>query len=327
MPSLRLPHLESESIRALARRLVEQGSRFREKDGTRECTFQDKGKRGWWKVQWDGDDRWTSARPSSLDAVATEPPQPFSPFKHVEVGSRLRKKDGTKEGTLMGKGTKGWWKILWDGDDQTVNTRPSTVALANGAARGPRAPPRPAASAPRVDDSPGAAIAEDEEQPALRFAAGDRVEARWKGGSRYYSGTVLSAAPSRTSRRGPTYAVKYDDGDVESHVPEALVRRGPRGASPAEADEPQLACPVCLEDLGDATALECGHHMHAACLRQYAASRWFEVKATSARRSPRKPTISCPICRKVTRERADDEDALPGLTRERKRKRPRVATA
>ena len=96
-------------------------------------------------------------------------------------------------------------------------------------------------------------------------------------------------------------------------------------AAPAEADEPQLACPVCLEDLGDATALECGHHMHAACLRQYAASRWFEVKATSARRSPRKPTISCPICRKVTRERADDEDALPGLTRERRRKRPRVA--
>ena len=66
-------------------------------------------------------------------------------------------------------------------------------------------------------------------------------------------------------------------------------------------------------------------YMHAACLRQYAASRWFEVKATSARRSPRKPTISCPICRKVTRERADDEDALPGLTRERRRKRPRVA--
>ena len=180
---------------------------------------------------------------------------------------------------------------------------------------------------PAIDSTrpPGGAIAEDEEEPALRFAAGDRVEARWKGGSRYYSGTVLSAAPSRTSRRGPTYAVKYDDGDVESHVPEALVRRGPRGTSPAEADEPQLACPVCLEDLGDATALECGHHMHAACLRQYAASRWFEVKATSARRSPRKPTISCPICRKVTRERADDEDALPGLTRERKRKRPRVA--
>ncbi|KAH8070808.1 hypothetical protein JL721_4721 [Aureococcus anophagefferens] len=124
---------ESEH-RALARRLVEQGSRFREKDGTRECTFQDKGKRGWWKVQWDGDDRWTSARPSSLDAVATEPPQPFSPFKHVEVGSRLRKKDGTKEGTLMGKGTKGWWKILWDGDDQT------SVASASDSARRPPAP-------------------------------------------------------------------------------------------------------------------------------------------------------------------------------------------
>ena len=102
-------------------------------------------------------------------------------------------------------------------------------------------------------------------------------------------------------------------------------RAGPARDVPGGGGRAAARLPVCLEDLGDATALECGHHMHAACLRQYAASRWFEVKATSARRSPRKPTISCPICRKVTRERADDEDALPGLTRERRRKRPRVA--
>ena len=64
--------------------------------------------------------------------------------------------------------------------------------------------------------------------------------------------------------------------------------------------------------------------MHESCLRQYAASMWFEVKP-AARKSPRKQTVQCPICRVATKERAeggDDEMALADLA-DAPRKRPR----
>jgi len=56
------------------------------------------------------------------------------------VGARLRKKDDTKECTLLSKSTNGWWKIQWDGDVRKVSARPSTLVLADDDTA-PAAPP------------------------------------------------------------------------------------------------------------------------------------------------------------------------------------------
>ena len=47
---------------------------------------------------------------------------------------------------------------------------------------------------------------------------GDRVLARWKDGPTYFGATVTGVAAASEDRRGATYALKYDDGDVESKV-------------------------------------------------------------------------------------------------------------
>ena len=58
--------------------------------------------------------------------------------------------------------------------------------------------------------------------------------------------------------------------------------------------EPTRRCPICLEDLDDATALACGHQFHAACVQELAATAW----ANGARRSRDRGTaVLCPLCR------------------------------
>jgi hypothetical protein len=67
------------------------------------------------------------------------------------------------------------------------------------------------------------------------FRAGDRVEARWMGGSEpglegWYGAKVVSASPSRT---GVTYSLLYDDGGEDDGVRESDVRATPGGRSSA----------------------------------------------------------------------------------------------
>ena len=53
-------------------------------------------------------------------------------------------------------------------------------------------------------------------------------------------------------------------------------------------------CPICREDLDDASALACGHQFHAACVQELAATAW----ANGARRSRDRGTaVLCPLCR------------------------------
>ncbi|KAH8068804.1 hypothetical protein JL721_6371 [Aureococcus anophagefferens] len=55
-------------------------------------------------------------------------------------------------------------------------------------------------------------------------------------------------------------------------------------------------CPVCLEDLGDdATALDCGHRIHASCLEEYSKNAWAD--GTAATRTRRGTRLTCPCCR------------------------------
>jgi len=59
---------------------------------------------------------------------------------------------------------------------------------------------------------------------------------------------------------------------------------------PPSAEE----CPICLDVLDDASALDCGHRFHAGCIREVIAAS----ASTATRGSAR---VECPMCRRVTR--------------------------
>ena len=67
-------------------------------------------------------------------------------------------------------------------------------------------------------------------------------------------------------------------------------------AKDAEASGAQVAeCPICLEELDDASPLlACDHRFHAACLQELAAAAWAEG---AARTRARGTAVLCPCCR------------------------------
>ena len=52
-------------------------------------------------------------------------------------------------------------------------------------------------------------------------------------------------------------------------------------------------CPICREDLDDASSLACGHQFHAACLQELAAHAVGAARRTRARGT----AVLCPCCR------------------------------
>ena len=76
-------------------------------------------------------------------------------------------------------------------------------------------------------------------------------------------------------------------GAVATQAPAASAKR-PRAPPPDK-------CPICLENLDDASpALACGHRIHEACVRQLAATAW----ADGAKRTRGRGTaVLCPLCR------------------------------
>lgn len=62
--------------------------------------------------------------------------------------------------------------------------------------------------------------------PAALLDMGTKIEARYKGRDRWFTGIV-----ARTHQKEHSYDIHYDDGDEETHVPQDLVR--PHGASTA----------------------------------------------------------------------------------------------
>ncbi|KAH8097757.1 hypothetical protein JL720_667 [Aureococcus anophagefferens] len=83
------------------------------------------------------------------------------------------------------------------------------------------------------------------------------------------------------------------------NVPPAPKRPRVEKAAPPRAEKapPRVdPCPVCLEDLGDdATALDCGHRIHASCLEEYSKNAWAD--GTAATRTRRGTRLTCPCCR------------------------------
>ena len=64
---------------------------------------------------------------------------------------------------------------------------------------------------------------------------------------------------------------------------------------PPPAPPPSDACPICLENLDDASpALACDHRFHAACVKELVATAW----ADGAKRTRGRGTaVQCPLCR------------------------------
>ena len=98
----------------------------------------------------------------------------------------------------------------------------------------PAAAPRPPSPAPAPEPVSPPPPAE-----APRYQVGDQVEARWKGGERYYPALVLVA------RVDGSVDIRYTDGDTESRVPPTLLRplsrrrgRARRAPSPRRAPTP-----------------------------------------------------------------------------------------
>ena len=58
------------------------------------------------------------------------------------------------------------------------------------------------------------------------YKMGDKVEARFKGGTRWHPGRIANV------NRDGTYDVRYDDGDEERRVESRMIRKLSRSSSP-----------------------------------------------------------------------------------------------
>ena len=85
----------------------------------------------------------------------------------------------------------------------------------------------------------------------------------------------------------------YPDG---TRPPPLLTRAGRRTRDvPPPSPPPPDECPICLENLDDASpALACDHRFHAACVQELVAKAWAEgAKRTRSRGT----AVLCPLCR------------------------------
>ena len=101
----------------------------------------------------------------------------------------------------------------------------------------PAAAPRPPSPVPAPASPPPPALPAPAEGP--RYQVGDQVEARWKGGERYYPALVLVA------RVDGSVDLRYTDDDTESRVPPSLLRplaRRRGRAQPGPSVDPKI-CP------------------------------------------------------------------------------------
>ena len=100
-------------------------------------------------------------------------------------------------------------------DDASVDDAAADDAAADTDEE-PAAAPRPPSPVPAPASPPPPALPAPAEGP--RYQVGDQVEARWKGGERYYPALVLVA------RVDGSVDLRYTDDDTESRVHPSLLR-------------------------------------------------------------------------------------------------------
>jgi len=127
----------------------------------------------------------------------------------IKEGDRVEAKfkGGSKyfKGTVTRVNRNGSYAIDYDDGDKEKFVRAKDVKKLAGS-------PRASRKGSDTEDEPG-------------LSKGDRVEARYKGGSKYYKGRI-----SRVNRDG-TYDIKYDDGDAEFMVRKSSIKSLERARS------------------------------------------------------------------------------------------------
>ena len=108
---------------------------------------------------------------------------------------------------------------------------------------------------------------------------------------------TATVPPRRTKKRKQ---IDWDEVIRAEAVVEAQRLELERAAASPQVDEEasgaQVAeCPICLEELDDASpSLACDHRFHATCLQELAATAWAEGVARTRARGT---AVLCPCCR------------------------------
>ena len=133
------------------------------------------------------------------------------------IEARYKGKSKWYKGSISRVNANGTYDILYDDGDTERGVRQSLIRR-RGRSSSPRRENATRRSKHSDDDN------DDDDFDGYR--RGDNIEARYKGKSKWYKGSI-----SRVNANG-TYDILYDDGDTERGVRESLIRRRGRSSSP-----------------------------------------------------------------------------------------------
>ena len=161
--------------------------------------------------------RANAARPSkhSDDDNDNDASDGFRRSDNIEA--RYKGKSKWYKGSISRVNANGTYDILYDDGDTERGVRESLIRR-----RGRSSSPRRENAARRNKYSDD----DNDNDASDGFRRSDKIEARYKGKSKWYKGSI-----SRVNANG-TYDILYDDGDTERGVRESLIRRRERSASP-----------------------------------------------------------------------------------------------
>jgi len=89
---------------------------------------------------------------------------------------------------------------------------------------------------------PGSGAGDDKKPKADTFEEGDKVEARFRGGAKWFPGRI-----KRMNRNG-SYDIRYEDGDTEGGVDVSMIRRPGGSSSPKKEEDIKKTKPDVFEE-------------------------------------------------------------------------------
>lgn len=149
----------------------------------------------------------------SRDRAGSDMESPVARAGHYRVGDNVEARFGGRarwfSATVERENRDGTYHLLYADGDEERAVQKDFIRLPESVRRsGSRSPGRRVVSG--VDD--GGTLG------GTSFHVGDKIEARYKRGRKWYKGTIRSACADGT------YDIRYDDGDTESGVDPGLVR-------------------------------------------------------------------------------------------------------
>eukprot|EP00953_Heterococcus_sp_UTEX-ZZ885_P003408 2370-Heterococcus_DN1.PRE.4 len=131
-----------------------------------------------------------------------------------KIEARYKGRSRYYSGTIKRANRDGTYDINYDDGERELSVDAELIRSAETAARS--SPSRGTTRTDSIDDNSNQISRSSAK--AVDFIIGDKIEARYKGRERYYSGTV------RRANRDGTYDIDYDDGEKELSVAAKLIR-------------------------------------------------------------------------------------------------------